>query len=235
MKISTLVILATLPTTSALSSYLNQLVSNSATVTGSGLSGYLDALPPTPAPALSGGGVGSYLDTVSSEAPPVPIVAPSPVPVPAAAPVPVAPQTSAPVATDSAPAVGDYLGTLAGANALSGSGLPGHLDTLGFGTASLSGAGVAGHLDTLVVNAGTSGAGLASYTDALASNSALAGSSLPTSSTSSTSGSFFENVYDMVVQLDENAPGVSIEKGNDSVSFAASADAYTMSFIKKGN
>lgn len=212
-----------------ITSYLDALPQQAAT-SGAGLTGYLDALPT--GPSVSGAGLTSYLDTVGGGSAPVAYTPPAPAAAAPAAAAPAAPEAAAPVApaavvpvANTAPAAGDYLSTLgAGASSPSGSGLAGYLDVLPQ-SAAIAGPGLTGYLGTLGENAAqTTGAGLTGYLDALATNSAIAGPS-----GGSNLSSFLENVYSQIMSLPEDG---SRKVSGDSVAFATADGSYAMSFVK---
>lgn len=192
--------------------YLSALSSNTS-VSGGGLTGYLDALP-SAGSQTSGAGISSYLDSVTSGVSPA-VSAPAPVFAPPAVP-------SAPVV--SAPAAGDYLGTLNTGVSVSGAGLVNHVDTLTSNSASGTGAAMSGYLSALGSNAIASGAGFTGYTDALQTTSTISGSS-----GSSAVASFLQNVYSQIMALPADAKTVS----GSSVSFSASSGNMAMSFTKQ--
>lgn len=204
--------------------YLDALPPSASTTTGSGLTGYLDALPATAAP-VSGAGMTTYLDTVGGNVAPVKVAAPAPVaaaPAAAAAPAPVA---AAPVAV--AAPKGDYMSTLEGGAApLSGAGLTGYLDALPATGSVTTGSGLTGYLDALQTNAATtSGAGLTGYLDALATNSAITG---PAGTPSL--ASFLDTVYSQIMSLPDDG---SRKVAGNTVTFAKAEGSYAMSFVKK--
>eukprot|EP00558_Chaetoceros_sp_UNC1202_P005711 CAMPEP_0197247214 /NCGR_PEP_ID=MMETSP1429-20130617/26721_1 /TAXON_ID=49237 /ORGANISM="Chaetoceros sp., Strain UNC1202" /LENGTH=243 /DNA_ID=CAMNT_0042708067 /DNA_START=30 /DNA_END=761 /DNA_ORIENTATION=+ len=243
MKTSAAALLISLSTVSAFNAgYLGDLSSNTAVVGGAGLGSYLDNMPSANV-AISGSGIGSYLDSVSGSAPAV--AAPAPPAPAAAAPAPVAaaPVVAASAPAGDAPAVGEYLGSLAGSSAVSGGGLMGYLDALPSASTQTSGSGLGSYLDILAGSSALSGSGIPSFADCLKTSSALStsGPAIP-SITSPASGSFLENIYDMIMQLDASdvaASGGQLKQAGDAVAFtaggASGSDAFAMSFVKKGN
>jgi hypothetical protein len=107
---------------------------------------------------------GSYLDQMAKSVPATPV----------ARAVPVAPASAASFsmsqsAVSTSPvAVGDYLSSLKGAGAPSGSGPRGYLDTLRIQAAATAATNLPGYLDTLRVASATSGAGPLTYLDNIA-------------------------------------------------------------------
>jgi hypothetical protein len=115
---------------------------------------------------------GTYLDQMAKSAPAIPAPA---VPVaPAAAVVPAAPASAASfslsqsVVNASPVAVGNYLSSLRGAGAPSGSGPRGYLDTLRIQAAATAATNLPGYLDTLRVASAPTGAGPLTYLDNIA-------------------------------------------------------------------
>lgn len=191
--------------------YLSALSSNTA-ISGTGLTGYLDALPSSPTSPSSGAGTSSYLDSMSSSSASAPAM-------------PATPYTPAPAAAVSAPTSGDYLSTLNTGSSVSGSGLRSHVDTLTTNPSSGTGAALSNYLSALAVNAAaTSGAGLSGYLDALKTNSEASGVS-----GSPTVTSFLENVYKQIMSLPND--GSRSVSGN-KMSYAVSSGPYAMAFVK---
>jgi hypothetical protein len=197
--------------------YLSALSSNTA-ISGTGLTGYLDALPSSPTSPSSGAGTSSYLDSMSSSSASAPAATSAPA-------MPATPYTPAPAAAVSAPTSGDYLSTLNTGPSVSGSGLRSHVDTLTTNPSSGTGAALSNYLSALAVNAAaTSGAGLSGYLDALKTNSEASGVS-----GSPTVTSFLENVYKQIMSLPND--GSRSVSGN-KMSYAVSSGPYAMAFVK---
>ena len=244
MKTSALILSLYIGTASALSASFTDSLGGGSPLSGGGMAGYLDALPPNAAP-ISGGGLAGYLDSFTASAP--------------VAPAPAAPQPVAAVAAPAAPYVAEA--STAIDTSLSGGGVPSYTALLAVG-AQTSGGGVSTHTDLLSIGAQTSGAGIASYTGALGTNPATTtgpgigaytdslgvksaagippstGAGIPSKSGSST---FLGGIYNMIMDLDPeevNGAGGRLDKDGDDLTFAVGDsnedEAIAMSFIRRG-
>lgn len=245
MKTSALILSLYIGTASALSASFTDSLGGGTPLSGGGIAGYLDALPPNAAP-VSGAGLAGYLDSFTASAP-------APV-----APAPAAPQ---PVAAVAAPEPYVSEASTAIDTSLSGSGVPSYTALLAVG-AQTSGGGVSTHTDLLSIGAQTSGAGIASYTGALGTNPATTtgpgigaytdslgvksaagippstGAGIPSKGGSST---FLGGIYNMIMDLDPeevNGAGGRLDKDGDDLTFAVGDsnedEAIAMSFIRRG-
>uniref|UniRef100_A0A7S3Q4Q5 Uncharacterized protein n=1 Tax=Chaetoceros debilis TaxID=122233 RepID=A0A7S3Q4Q5_9STRA len=216
--------------------YLSALAGASTQTNGGGLTGYLDALPPSGSAPTRGPGIITYIDAMGGGGigPVVAATAPAAAaaaPFAAAAPVAAAPVGAAPVG-DNIAAVTSYLGTLAGASApLVGAGISTFADFLPSGSTSINGGGLSGYLDILHTEATqTSGAGLTGYLDALKSSAAVASNlgAAPAAASPSVT-SFLESVYSQILALPE---GNGKTTSGASVSYTASSGSFAMQFVK---
>jgi hypothetical protein len=177
------------------SSYLDALAGPSTSMSGAGITSYLDALPKS-AP-VSGPGLDSYAASLNQAAaaaassPAPAAAASSPAPAAAAATAYTPAESSGPVAAGA-----NYLealGSSSSSGSPTGGGLIGYLDALARVAAPLAGAGIRTHTDLLPVTntfAGT-GAGTMTYTDALGGGRVTSGKSpAPAFAMGSTTGKF---------------------------------------------
>jgi hypothetical protein len=211
-----------------LTGYLDALPPSAVGISGAGLTGYLDALPSASAP-ITGSGFITHLDSISpAAAAPAPVAA-APAPV-AAAPAAAAPAPVAAAPVVAAPAAGDYLSHLASDVSLGGAGLTTHVDTLSSNTApSGSGAAFQGYLGALGASAAAiSGAGMTGYLDALKTNEVVGATATTTSGGASVTA-FLENVYSQILSLPD---GPNKQTVGDSVTFSSVEGPYAMSFAK---
>mmetsp|Transcript_4461 Transcript_4461/g.4188 ORF Transcript_4461/g.4188 Transcript_4461/m.4188 type:complete len:317 (+) Transcript_4461:31-981(+) len=218
--------------------YLSALAGASTQTNGGGLTGYLDALPPSGSAPTRGPGIITYIDAMGGGGigPVVAATAPAaaaaaPVAVAVAAPVGAAPVGAAPIG-DNIAAVTSYLGTLAVASApLAGAGISTFADFLPSGSTPINGGGLSGYLDILHTEATqTSGAGLTGYLDALKSSAAVASNlgAAPAAASPSVT-SFLESVYSQILALPE---GNGKTTSGASVSYTASSGSFAMQFVK---
>lgn len=149
-------------------SYLDYLGSGATSVSGPGITSYLDALPQNT--AFGGAGITTYassLNQYASEITGTPVPA-APAPVAAAAVAPpvaaAAPSSTGPVATTS----GSYLDALStAASTMSGAGISTYVESLPITVALSGGAGINTYASNLVSSSAFGGAGVPSYVDVL--------------------------------------------------------------------
>lgn len=146
-------------------SYLDYLGSGATSVSGPGITSYLDALPQNT--AFGGAGITTYassLNQYASEITGTPVPA-APTPVAAAAVAPaVAPASAGPVATTS----GSYLDALnTAASTMCGAGISTYVESLPITAALSGGAGINTYASNLVSSSAFGGAGVPSYVDVL--------------------------------------------------------------------
>jgi len=183
-------------------------------VTGAGLTSYLNTMAPNGSAPRSGAGIGSYLDTVSPNA------SSSTVP-PPGVPVPTTPAaaTSAPLA-NSAPATGDYLSALnTETRSSSGAGITTYLNALPPGVRAAGGPGLTGYLEAFPPSARVAGGGpgLTTYLDAITTDDGAG-------------GSFLERVHAQIMSLPDDG---NRQVSGNTVTYASAEGSYAMSFIKK--
>lgn len=193
---------------------------NARSLTGAGLTSYLDTMAPNGSSPLSGSGITSYLDTM------VPSGSSAAVAPPAAldpAPDASAPAADAPLSNDP-PAAGDYLNALnTGTQSTSGAGITSYLDALPPGSRDTGGPGLTGYLEALTPSKQVSGngPGLSSYVDAVSSDTGV-----PEEAT----GSFLESIYSQIMSLPDDG---SRKISGDSMAFAKVDGPYAICFVKK--
>lgn len=161
---------------SAGSSYLDALSSGTTSVSGPGMTSYLDALHSNDSSRFSGAGLTSYASSLNQAA-----AAAAPKPAAPAAPV----AASASPAGPSAPTSGAYLAALSTGVAIGGPGLTSYLDALPRAATLAGGAGISTYVSNIVSSNVVSGPGLTSYTDALGGRSTFTKSFSPFSGATS--------------------------------------------------
>jgi hypothetical protein len=149
-------------------SYLSILGSGATSVSGPGVTSYLDALPQNS--AVGGAGISTYASSLNEYASEIVGSAPSAPQVAAPAPVAAAPAAfvsaigSAAMATSS----GSYLDALAtAASQTSGAGITTYVESLPLTAALVGGAGLNTYASNLVSSSNVSGPGIPTYADAL--------------------------------------------------------------------
>lgn len=149
-------------------SYLDVLGSGATSVSGPGITNYLDALPQNS--AISGAGISTYASSLNQYASEIIASTPSapevytPAPVAAAPAAPVAAFESSPMATSS----GSYLDALAtAASQTSGAGITTYVESLPITAALAGGAGINTYASNLVSSSFVSGPGVPTYADSL--------------------------------------------------------------------
>jgi hypothetical protein len=149
-------------------SYLSILGSGATSVSGPGVTSYLDALPQNS--AVGGAGISTYASSLNEYASEIVGSAPSAPQVAAPAPVAAAPAAfvsaigSAAMATSS----GSYLDALAtAASQTSGAGITTYVESLPITAALVGGAGLNTYASNLVSSSNVSGPGIPTYADAL--------------------------------------------------------------------
>lgn len=144
-------------------SYLDVLGSGATSVSGPGITSYLDALPLNS--AIGGAGITSYASSLNQYA--SEIVAS----VQEAAPVAAAPVAAAPAPVAAADAASAPTATTSGS----------YLDALSTGASSVSGAGITTYVESLPITAALSGgAGINTYASNLVSSTSFSGPGVPT-------------------------------------------------------
>ena len=149
-------------------SYLNMLGDGAVSVSGPGITNYLDALFQNS--AISGAGISSYASSLNEYA--SEIIASDPSTPQAAAPVPVATTPAASVSdvvsSKVATTSGSYLDALASAaSQTSGAGITTYVEALPVTAALAGGAGITTYASSLVSSSTVSGPGISSYVDVL--------------------------------------------------------------------
>jgi hypothetical protein len=162
-------------------SYLDALSTGATSVSGPGMTSYLDALPSNDSSRFGGAGLTSYASSLNQAA------AAAPKPVAPAAPV----ATSASTAGPTAPTSGAYLEALSTGVAIGGPGLTGYLDALPRSATLSGGAGISTYISNIVSSNVVSGPGMTSYTDALGGRSTFSKSFSPFSGAASKPSSTF--------------------------------------------
>ena len=150
------------------SSYLNILGSGATSVSGPGITNYLDALPQNS--AFGGAGISTYASSLNQYASEIIASAPSspefaaPSPVSAAPVAPISNVASTPLATTS----GSYLDALnTAASQTSGAGITTYVESLPITAALAGGSGINTYASNLVSSSSVNGPGVSTYADTL--------------------------------------------------------------------